>query len=102
RALRACGEEFGIVDALETTRVVRVAVGALLLQLGAGECDLVRVHDDHEIARIDVRCESRLVLAAEQTCRLRCESTKNDVSGVDDVPLALNIAGLRGVRTQSC
>src|SRR5699024_8278619 len=102
RALGVRREEFGVVDALEAARVVRVAVGALLLQLGTRERDLVGVHDDHEIAGVDVRGERRLVLAAEQTRGLRGEPTEHDISGVDDVPLALNIAGLRGVRTQSC
>src|SRR5690606_10310416 len=101
-ALGARGEELGVVDALEATRVVRVTVGALLLQLGAGQSDLVRVDDDDKVTGVDVGCESRLVLAAEQTRGLRCEPTQNNISGVDDVPLALDVAGLRGVRTQCC
>ena len=93
-------KELFVAEALETTRVVGVAVGALLFQLVAGQHNLVRVDDDDKVTRVDVRCEFHLVLAAQQTSCLLSKATENDVSGVDDVPLALDIAGLWCVRTQ--
>jgi hypothetical protein len=39
------------------------------------------------------------VLAAQQDCGLARETTKDNVCGVNDMPLAVDIAGLRGVRT---
>ena len=40
-----------------------------------------------------------LVLSAQQDCGLAGKTTKDNVGGVNDVPLAVDIAGLRGVRT---
>jgi hypothetical protein len=39
------------------------------------------------------------VLSAQQCCGLAGKTTQDNVGGVNDVPLAVDIAGLRGVRT---
>ena len=83
----------------ETAGVAGVAVHQLVGQLVAGERDLLRVDDDDEVTGVHVRGEGRLVLAAQQVRGLDGELAEDDVGGVDDVPLALDVAGLRAVRT---
>ena len=87
-------EHLGVAARAETTRVTRVAVGALLLELGAGEGDLVGVDDDDEVTGVDVRRKRGLVLATQQRCSLGREATQNDVGGVDDVPGAVSLSRL--------
>ena len=52
-------------------RVTRVPVIELLVELLAGDRDLLRVHDDDEVPGVDVRRVLRLVLAAERVCDAR-------------------------------
>src|SRR5262249_50874757 len=53
-------------SASQTARVVRVPEVALLVELVPGDLDLLRIHDDHEVARVDVRRELRLPLSAKR------------------------------------
>jgi hypothetical protein len=71
-----------------------VVVGLLLDQLAAGQRDLGGVDDDDEVATVNVRREGRLVLAPQEDRGLAGQTAEDDVSGVDDEPLALNLAGL--------
>src|SRR3954447_16516509 len=48
---------------LEATGKARVAVDHLLVELLTGEVDLLRVDDNHEVTRVDVRRVLRLLLA---------------------------------------
>src|SRR5690606_12359251 len=98
-ALRVSREQLGIALGLEATRITGVAVGDLVLTLAPGERDLVGVDDDDEVTSIDVRREGGLVLAPQQRGGLARETTEDDVGSVDDVPVALSLAGLGGVRT---
>ena len=86
---------------MQAAREAGVAVGLLLLELGAGEGDLLGVDDDDEVATVDVRGEGRLVLAAQQDRGLAREAAQHDVRRVDDVPGASDLARLRGVGAQS-
>jgi hypothetical protein len=67
--------------------------------LVAGQRHLLGVDDDDVVTGVDVRGEDRLVLAAEEVRGRRGEATEHDVGRVDHEPLALDVAGLRGVRT---
>src|SRR4051812_43568323 len=58
-------EEFFVGLDAEAAGLAAVVVVVLLLELAAGEQDLVGVDDDDEVARVDVRRERSLVLAAE-------------------------------------
>ena len=66
--------------------------------LALGEHDLVGVDDDDVVAGVDVRREDRLVLAAEDAGDLGGETAEDHALGVDDVPLAGDLAGFGGVR----
>lgn len=94
-------QQFSVVDRLEATGVTGVAVGPLLLQLGTGQGNLLSVDDDDGVTHVNVGCEGGLVLAAQQDCGLACETAENNIRGIDDVPLALVIAGLRSVSAQN-
>ena len=72
-----------------------MAVGLLLLRLGAGEGDLLGVDDDDEVAHVDVRGEGRLIAAAQQRGSLAGEATEHDIGGVDDMPLTRGVTRLR-------
>src|SRR5690554_4664159 len=89
-------EHFGVGGGPQSARVTRVAVGLLLRQLGAGEGYLLGVDDDDEVAHVHVGGEGRLVLAAEQGCRVAGQTAEDYVSCVDDDPVALDILGLGG------
>src|SRR4051812_11427863 len=79
--------------ALEPARVARVAVVHLRVELVTGDVDLLRVHDDDEIARVDVRGVLRLALAAQRVGDLRSKTSEGLALGVYDVPAALDLAG---------
>ena len=74
---------------------------SFLVELVAGQRDLLRVDDDDEVTHVHVRGEGRLVLAAQEVRGLDGEPAEDHVGGVDDVPLALDVAGLRAVRTHA-
>jgi hypothetical protein len=79
-------------------RTLALTVGLLLLELVAGQDDLLRVHDDDVGARVGVRGEHRLVLAAEQFGRVRREPAQHHVGRVDHEPLPVDVLRLRAVR----
>src|SRR6478672_1041464 len=98
--LGALGEELGVRGAPQAAREARVAVGLLLLELGAGEGDLLGVDDDDEVTTVDVRGEGGLVLAAQEDRGLARQATQDDVRGVDDVPGPSDLGRLRGKSAQ--
>ena len=71
-----------------------MAVGHLLVELLAGEGNLVRVDDDDVVAHVHVRGERRLVLPTEEGSGLGCQATEDDVGGVNDVPLLVRVPRL--------
>src|SRR5690606_28409914 len=66
------------------------AVVHLVLQLGAGDRDLLRVDHDDVIAGIHVRGVDGLVLAAEAAGELGGESSEGLALGIDEVPVPLD------------
>ena len=70
----------------------------LLLETLARDANLIRVDDDHEITRVDMRRKDRLVLSAKYACDVRREPTKDKSVGVDDIPFLvdLDFLGLKG------
>src|SRR5256885_11283253 len=78
--------------AAQAARVARVTVGHLVVELVAGDGDLLGVDDHHEDARVDVRGVLGLVLAAERVGDLRSETPERLPFGVDEVPAALDLA----------
>jgi hypothetical protein len=99
RVGRLAVEQVLVRLALQTARVAGVAVHLLLVGLALGHDDLVGVDDDHVVARVDVRGEHGLVLAAQHASDLGAETAEDHALGVDDVPSALDLTGLRAVRT---
>ncbi|SKV92714.1 Uncharacterised protein [Mycobacteroides abscessus subsp. abscessus] len=85
----------------QTARETRVTVSELVGELVAAEGDLLCIDDDDEIATIDVRCEGRLVLAAQQICCLNGKTAEHHIRGVDDVPSPGDVTRLRGVGRHS-
>jgi hypothetical protein len=75
-----------------------VAVVELLVALGAGDRDLLRVHDHHEVAHVDVRRVRRLALTAQRIGDLGRQPPKGPALGVDDQPVALAVGGFGYVR----
>ena len=66
-----------------------------LAHLVASQSNLVGIDDDHVVAGVGVRRESRLVLATQQDCSLGGETAKHHVGGVDDVPVVSQISWFR-------
>jgi hypothetical protein len=79
-------------DVLETADVAGVPAVPLVLELAAGEVDLRRVQHDHVVTHVEVRSEGRLVLASEDRRHLGSQASQHQSLGVDDVPLALDLA----------
>src|SRR5947208_773131 len=86
----------------QTARVAGVAEVHLVVELLPRDRDLLRVDDDDEVARVDVRRELRLALAAQPVGDLRREAAEGLALGVHDVPVALNLArfGAVGLHTE--
>src|SRR5262249_18850691 len=82
--------------------VAGVPVVELVVELVPGHGDLLRVHHDAEVARVDMGRELRLALAAQPVGDLRREPAQGLPLGVDDVPVALNFArfGAVGLHTE--
>src|SRR6188472_294653 len=81
----------------EPAGVAGMAVVQLLVELLTRHRDLLRVDDDHEVARVDVRRVDGLVLAPEGVGDLGRETAERLTLGVDDVPLACDLARLCAV-----
>ena len=75
------------VPAAQAARVARVPVVHLVVELLAGDRDLLGVDDDDEVAGVDVRRVLRLVLAAQRVGDARRETPEGLALGVDEVPL---------------
>jgi hypothetical protein len=63
----------------------------------AGDPDLLRVDDDHEVAGVDVRGVGGLALAAQRVGDARRQPPEGLPLGVHDVPVALDLARLCGI-----
>ena len=83
---------------LQATRITGVTTVELLVELVAGEDDLIRVEDDDMIAGIDMRGERGLVLAAEDGCHLRRQTSEHHALSVHNVPLTLYGFSLSHIR----
>ena len=70
----------------------------LVLGLVARDPQLIGVDHDDIIARVHVRSEFRLVLAAEPACDLCGDAAENLAGGVHDIPVALHFMRLGGIR----
>ena len=66
----------------------------LLVELAAGENDLVRIDHDHVVAVVDVRGKARLMLAAQPHGDDRSQAPDNEPLGVDEKPLLLDLGAL--------
>src|SRR4029077_12586821 len=88
------GHQVAVLHAGDAARVAGVPPGDLVLELLAGELDLVGVDHDHVVARVHVRREHRLVLAAQQGRHLRGQAPEDLAVGVQDVPAALDVLRL--------
>ena len=75
-----------------------MAVVDLRVELRARHRDLLGVHDDDEVAGVDVRRVRRLALAAERVGDPGRETAERLPLGVDEEPLALDLSGLGRVR----
>lgn len=91
-----------LADVLElreacATWIESIAVILLLLFALTGHLDLAGIDDDDEIAGINVRSKGWLMLAAEKASHLRCKTADRLPIGIDDVPVSLYFAFLRGI-----
>src|SRR5436190_7626399 len=88
-------------SAAQPARVAGVPVVALLVQLVPRDLDLLGVHDDDEIAGVDVRRVGRLALAAQRVRDAGRQTPEGLTLGVDDVPLTGDLAGFCAVSLHS-
>src|ERR1700731_2182371 len=86
-ALRVLFHQVTVAHRAKPARITRVPVGTLVLKLGAAQRNLVRVHDDHEVAGVDVRGEDWLVLASQEHRHMAGQAAEHDIGGVDNMPL---------------
>src|SRR3546814_8399969 len=76
------------------------AVVRFVVQLVAGDVDLLGVDHDDVVAGVDVRGVDRLVLAAQAMREFGAEAAEGLAGGVDDVPVALDGLVLGGERSE--
>src|SRR5438309_3790648 len=92
---KAALEHLARGDLLDAAGVAGVFVINLLLELAAGEADLLGVDDHHMVAAVDVRREARLVLAAQDIGDDRREPANDQPVGIDQMPFLLDLGRLR-------
>lgn len=80
--------QFGSSFAALASWVTGEADILLLLQLAAGEAHLVCIDDNYVISGIHVRCERRLVFAAEHMCNARKQTASRLSFSIYQIPLA--------------
>ena len=71
----------------------------LLIELAAGQDQLVAVDDDDVVAAVHVRRERGLMLTAEHGRDLRGKTAQHLTLGVDDVPGTFDVLRIRHIRT---
>src|SRR6185312_4313293 len=97
-ALRVLGDHGAVGHELLVAHVARVAEVVLLISLAPGDLDLRGVDDDDIVARVHVRREHGLVLAADDPGDLGGEASEDHAVGIDDEPALLDVARRGGVR----
>ena len=76
-------------------------VGNFLSHLATGYNDLVSINNDDEVTHIHMGSECWLVLSTQKSCSMARETTKDDISAINDVPLARDIGRGRTKGTHS-
>src|SRR5207237_9087678 len=79
----------------QAARIAGMTVIELVVELVAGDGDLLGVDDHDEVAGVDVRRVLRLRLAAQRVGDLGRQATEGLALGVNDVPAARDLARLR-------
>src|SRR5215204_5120888 len=82
----------------DAARIAGVPVVALLVELVARDLDALGVHDDDEVAGVDMRRVLGLALAAQRVGDPRREAAESLALGVDEVPVASDLARFGGIR----
>ena len=91
------GEQGVVTRPGDAAGIAGVPVRDLLGFLAAGHLDLRRVDDDDVVADVHVGREDRLVLAAQDGGDLRGQASENQAAGIDHVPAAHDVLGLRRI-----
>jgi hypothetical protein len=87
-------EELAESDGLDAADGSGVVVVDLVVELVAGDFDLLRVQHDDVIAHVDVRAVAGLGLALETHGDLRGEAAQHLVRSVHDIPVAAGRFGI--------
>ena len=77
---------------LEAAIVAAVTVVDLGVSLVTGKLDLIGVDDNHKVTAVRVRGVLRLGLAAQNSCDLSGKAAQDSALGVDEDPVAGNLA----------
>src|SRR3954463_15475661 len=99
--LRATVELLAQRAAAQPAGITGMAVVALLVELVPSDLDLLRVDDDDEIAGVDVRRVRSLAFAAERVGNAGRQATERLALGIDDVPVAGDLARLCAIGLHS-
>ena len=78
----------GIRNLLQSADITRVISVKFLFEFLTRKNYFIAVHNDNEIAAINVRSERRLVFSAKNGSNLRRKSTKRNSLGIDDIPFS--------------
>ena len=82
--------ERAVLDVLQVADPAGVMIVVLVVELLAGENGLVNIHDDDEIAAVNVRGEVNLVLATQQLGSGHSGAAQGLASCVENVPVSLD------------
>jgi hypothetical protein len=79
--------------ALDAAGIARVVVEHRLIRFVAGDAHLRGVDHDDVVAAVDMRCELRLVLAAQPVGDDNGKAAEHDALGVDQHPVLFHLRG---------
>ncbi len=80
---------------LDTASIAGVVMKELLIRLVAGQRHFFGVDDNNVVTAVNVRCELRLVLAAQARGDDDGETTQSETFGIDQDPVLRHLRGLQ-------
>ena len=89
-------DDFFSGNILDTAGMSRMAVINFVVHLFARQVNLFGIDDDNIVTAINVRRETGFMLAAQNLRDQACQTTQNQIFGINQIPLLFDFGRLNG------